>query len=223
MRWTEQQLAMLREMGVPPFWPQTPVGEPPVARASEPLPPTSPEPPEPTAARRPAAPASVAVPVAAPALHLDWPALRDAVQACQACGLSASRTQTVFGVGHPRAHWMLVGEAPGEQEDRQGEPFVGRAGQLLDRMLQAVGLTRGASGPEQQVYIANVIKCRPPQNRNPDPVEIAQCEPYLLRQIELVDPALIVLSGLGGCSGNYKFNDDTYRPLGDPQAANRGK
>ena len=207
MRWTEQQLAMLREMGVPPFWPQTPVGEPPVVRASEPTPPTSPEPPtppEPTAARRPAAPAaappvsapaSVVVPVAAPALHLDWPALRDAVQACQACGLSASRTQTVFGVGHPRAHWMLVGEAPGEQEDRQGEPFVGRAGQLLDRMLQAVGLTRGASGPEQQVYIANVIKCRPPANRNPQPQEVAQCAPYLSRQLALVQPRIVLAMG----------------------------
>ena len=90
---------------------------------------------------------------------------------------------------------MIVGEAPGEQEDRQGEPFVGRAGQLLDRMLAAVGLTRSEAGPAQQVYIANVLKCRPPANRNPLPQEVAQCEPFLLRQMALVQPDLIVAMG----------------------------
>ncbi|MEY4429024.1 MAG: hypothetical protein RLZZ182_1713, partial [Pseudomonadota bacterium] len=126
---------------------------------------------------------------------MDWPALRDAVSGCQACGLCRTRRQTVFGVGHPQAQWMLVGEAPGEQEDRQGEPFVGRAGQLLDRMLMAVGLTRAEAPPDEQVFIANVIKCRPPGNRNPQPEEVAQCEPFLLRQVELVKPRLILAMG----------------------------
>lgn len=126
---------------------------------------------------------------------LDWPELRAAVQGCQACRLCESRTQTVFGVGNTRAHWMLVGEAPGEQEDRQGEPFVGKAGQLLDQMLRAVGLTREEAPPERQVFIANVLKCRPPGNRNPDPQEVAKCEPFLQRQVELVQPRLILAMG----------------------------
>src|SRR5690606_3828396 len=124
--------------------------------------------------------------------RMDWPALREAVAGCQACGLCQSRKQSVFGVGNPQAEWMIIGEAPGEQEDRQGEPFVGRAGQLLDRMLQAIGRTREAAPPAEQVFIANVLKCRPPANRNPLPQEVAQCEPYLLRQIELVGPKVIV-------------------------------
>jgi len=127
--------------------------------------------------------------------RMDWPALREAVAGCQACGLCQSRKQSVFGVGNPQAEWMIIGEAPGEQEDRQGEPFVGRAGQLLDRMLQAIGRTREAAPPAEQVFIANVLKCRPPANRNPLPQEVAQCEPYLLRQIELVGPKVIVAMG----------------------------
>jgi uracil-DNA glycosylase family 4 len=124
-----------------------------------------------------------------------WPALREAVSGCQACGLCASRTQPVFGVGHEQAQWMIVGEAPGEQEDKQGEPFVGRSGQLLDRMLHAVGLTREVSDAQRQVFIANVLKCRPPANRNPLPQEMAQCEPYLLRQVALVKPQMILAMG----------------------------
>jgi len=127
--------------------------------------------------------------------QMDWPALRQAVAGCTACDLCRSRTQTVFGVGNERAHWMVVGEAPGEQEDAQGEPFVGRSGQLLDRMLAAIGLTRAEAPPEQQVFIANTLKCRPPGNRNPQPAEMAQCEPYLLRQIELVQPRIILAMG----------------------------
>jgi DNA polymerase len=96
----------------------------------------------------------------------------------------------VFGVGDERASWMLVGEAPGADEDRLGEPFVGQAGRLLDNMLAALGLTRG-----NDVYIANVLKCRPPGNRNPQPDEVAQCSPYLLRQIGLIQPKLIVAMG----------------------------
>jgi uracil-DNA glycosylase len=126
---------------------------------------------------------------------LDWQALRSEVAACRACGLCESRKQTVFGVGHARAHWMIVGEAPGEEEDQQGEPFVGASGQLLDAMLHALGLTRQEAAPEQQVYIANTVKCRPPRNRNPAPEELIQCEPFLLRQIELVQPRVILAMG----------------------------
>jgi DNA polymerase len=142
---------------------------------------------------------------AAPAViaTLDWPALRATVAACRACGLCESRRQTVFGAGHPRAHWMIVGEAPGEQEDLRGEPFVGPAGQLLDNMLRALGLTRAEAAPEdqpplepaQQAYIANTLKCRPPRNRNPEPEEMRRCEPYLQRQIALVQPRLILAMG----------------------------
>lgn len=134
---------------------------------------------------------------------LDWPALREAVADCRACGLCEKRRQTVFGVGHPQAHWMVVGEAPGEQEDLRGEPFVGPAGRLLDQMLAALGLTRAETAPEgapaltpeRQVYIANTLKCRPPGNRNPEPAELARCEPYLVRQIELVQPRVILAMG----------------------------
>ena len=134
---------------------------------------------------------------------LDWEPLRDAVAACTACGLCESRRQTVFGVGHAHADWMIVGEAPGEQEDLQGEPFVGPAGQLLDQMLRAVGKSRRAGSgeddeagdPARRVFIANALKCRPPRNRNPEPEELARCEPFLRRQLALVRPRLILLMG----------------------------
>jgi DNA polymerase len=147
------------------------------------------------AASPPTAGATAARPDAATIATLDWPALRDAVAACRACGLCGSRRQTVFGVGHERAHLMVVGEAPGEQEDRQGEPFVGAAGHLLDRMLAALGLGRAADAPERQVYIANTLKCRPPGNRNPEPEELRQCEPFLQRQLALVQPRAILAMG----------------------------
>ena len=131
-----------------------------------------------------------------PPLDLDWPALRDAVAACRACALCESRRQTVFGTGHPQAHWMVIGEAPGAQEDQRGEPFVGAAGQLLDNMLRALGLTREATAPAAQaVYIANTLKCRPPDNRNPTPEEMARCEPFLQRQLALVQPRVILAMG----------------------------
>jgi DNA polymerase len=126
---------------------------------------------------------------------MDWPQLREAVASCTACRLHTGRRHTVFGVGHEHAHWMIVGEAPGEQEDRQGEPFVGKAGQLLDQMLHAVGLTRLAAPPERQVFIANTLKCRPPGNRNPQPDELACCEPFLIRQVALVRPRIILAMG----------------------------
>jgi DNA polymerase len=122
--------------------------------------------------------------------EMNWEDLKRAVSSCTACSLHATRTQTVFGVGDERAEWLLVGEAPGAEEDRLGEPFVGQAGKLLDNMLAALGLKRG-----ENVYIANVLKCRPPGNRNPEPEEVARCTPYLLRQIALIRPKLIVAMG----------------------------
>jgi DNA polymerase len=126
---------------------------------------------------------------------MDWPELRSAVAACTACGLCKTRTQTVFGVGHAHAHFMVVGEAPGEQEDLRGEPFVGAAGQLLDAMLRALGLSRGEGPPERQAFIANTLKCRPPGNRNPTPEELQACEPFLQRQIALVQPKVLLAMG----------------------------
>ncbi|MGC5883518.1 uracil-DNA glycosylase [Ralstonia pseudosolanacearum] len=120
----------------------------------------------------------------------DWAQLEAAVSGCTACKLCERRTQTVFGVGDRQADWMLIGEAPGEQEDRQGEPFVGQAGKLLDSMLRAIGLSR-----ETGVFIANVLKCRPPGNRDPEPDEVAMCDPYLKRQIALIKPRVIVVLG----------------------------
>jgi DNA polymerase len=135
-------------------------------------------------AARPPVPAPVAGPDAA------WQALTDEVARCTRCELYRTRTRPVLGVGDRRAQWLVVGEAPGAEEDRQGEPFVGRAGQLLDAMLRAIGLTRG-----RNVYIANILKSRPPGNRDPLPAEVAACLPYLERQIELIRPRLILAVG----------------------------
>jgi DNA polymerase len=121
--------------------------------------------------------------------HNDWQNLQYEVAACQQCKLCETRTQTVFGVGNHHASWMLIGEAPGQDEDLQGEPFVGRAGQLLNEMLRAIGLRR------DQVYIANMLKCRPPHNRDPEAQEVAACHGFLQRQIELLQPKLIVAVG----------------------------
>ena len=122
--------------------------------------------------------------------RMDWPALKTAVGTCTACALCAGRKNTVFGVGDESAQWMIIGEAPGAEEDARGEPFVGQAGQLLDAMLAALDMRRGSN-----VYIANVLKCRPPGNRNPTPEEMARCAPHLLRQVALVKPGLILLMG----------------------------
>ena len=129
------------------------------------------------------------VAVAPQALAADWDGLRQQVAACTLCSLHKSRTQTVFGVGNQSADWMIVGEAPGAEEDRCGEPFVGRAGKLLDEMLRAVGLQRDA------VFIANILKCRPPNNRDPLAEEASSCRAYLERQIQLVAPKLILAVG----------------------------
>lgn len=123
------------------------------------------------------------------ASSLDWGELRDCVTNCTRCELAKSRTNTVFGVGDPNANWLIIGEAPGAEEDRRGEPFVGRAGKLLDEMLRAIGQSRDS------VFIANILKCRPPNNRDPKPEEAAECRQYLERQIELVQPKIILAVG----------------------------
>jgi uracil-DNA glycosylase len=125
-----------------------------------------------------------------PAGVTTWESLRAEVLACTKCSLHSSRTQGVFGVGSREAQWLVVGEAPGAEEDRRGEPFVGRAGHLLDAMLKAIGLSRGSN-----VYIANVLKSRPPGNRDPKPEEVAACLPYLMRQIELLRPRVMLAVG----------------------------
>lgn len=126
----------------------------------------------------------------APLTSSSWEQLADAVAQCTACKLHGTRTQGVLGVGDRHADWLFIGEAPGADEDRLGEPFVGQAGKLLDAMLAAIDLKRG-----DKVYIANVLKSRPPGNRNPEPDEVAACRPYLLTQIELIQPKLIVALG----------------------------
>ena len=207
----ERQRAMLEHMGIR-VWAQ------PTGAAKTPTPTHAPvRTSAPTLAPVPVpgpAPASVVAPpneaLLQPTSHptgvgsMDWTALRSAVAGCQACGLCRTRRNTVFGVGAERADWMIVGEAPGENEDLQGEPFVGQAGKLLDNMLRAAGLSRTGSadgtdsavaGANGGVFIANVLKCRPPGNRNPQPDEIAQCEPFLKRQVALVQPKVILAMG----------------------------
>jgi uracil-DNA glycosylase family 4 len=135
-----------------------------------------------------------AAPAAGAVESMGWDELERAVAGCTACGLCKGRSKTVFGVGDHASQWMVIGEAPGAEEDLRGEPFVGQAGRLLDSILSACGLGRTASG-RTGVYIANVVKCRPPGNRNPEPEEAARCEPYLRRQIELLRPRVILLMG----------------------------
>lgn len=202
----ERQRAMLQAMGITHWWPTEAQDAPTAAQntiadtsisesagcqfnsklsASTAATPSTASPASPPA-RTAVAPVADLGPVA----DMDWDTLEHTMAQCQACGLCQGRTQAVPGMGPRQARWMVVGEAPGEQEDQQGLPFVGPAGQLLDAMLAAMGLTR-----ERDVYIANVIKCRPPHNRNPEPAEVAQCLPYLHRQITLVQPDIILALG----------------------------
>jgi DNA polymerase len=172
---------VLRELGLAPIW-RLRRSTADAARAGA------------TASTTQAAPAVAGEPDAEPRrariATLDYAALIEDIAACTACGLCRKRHRTVPGVGDIAAEWMFVGEAPGADEDAQGEPFVGAAGQLLDNMLAALGLERA-----RNVYIANVLKCRPPGNRDPEPLEAQACGPYLDRQIELIAPRLIVALG----------------------------
>lgn len=155
------------------------------AAATNPAPRPQPTP-QPTTALPPVLPPAEAP---APSCGESWEALESRALACTACALHRTRQHVVFGVGARRARWFVVGEAPGADEDRQGEPFVGRAGQLLNEMLRAAGASRDS------VYIGNILKCRPPDNRDPRPEEVAHCIGYLRRQIELVQPGLILAVG----------------------------
>lgn len=220
----DRQRAMLAEMGVRVWWPhsQAQTEAAPATQAesvtavASPAPVVKPSPaadvpvavPEVVArVTQPAAPASVARPVTPQPVpvvamkplaegvdRMDWATLQTTAAACQACDLCGQRKQSVFGVGDLQADWLVVGEAPGEQEDLQGEPFVGQSGQLLDNMLKAVGLNRQAQGAGG-VYITNALKCRPPGNRNPTAQELATCAPYLARQVTLVQPKIIIAMG----------------------------
>jgi len=139
-----------------------------------------------------------------PVSGLSWSQLTERVASCRLCRLCETRTQTVFGVGNPQASLVVVGEAPGAEEDRQGEPFVGRAGKLLNNMLRAIGLSR------EQVFILNILKCRPPNNRDPSTEEVAACSPYLIRQLELISPRLLL--AVGRIAAQTLL--DTQQPLG---------
>jgi uracil-DNA glycosylase family 4 len=173
---------ILRELGLGPIWRlRTPPAQSRVQSDPQPV------------MVEPAAPGRVEHAVAAVAAGGeldDWDRLAAAVRDCRACGLCAARKQAVLGVGDRRADWLFVGEGPGAEEDQRGEPFVGQAGKLLDNMLAAIGLRRG-----DDVYIANAVKCRPPENRTPDAAEIDACRPYLEQQIALIRPRMIVALG----------------------------
>lgn len=176
---SRRRSGMLREMGLAPLWKLRPT-----VRAA----PVSHAPPEGSAAAAGTQP--VADQRANAIAAMGWEELRASVAACRACELCQARKQAVLGVGDLSPDWLFVGEGPGAEEDQRGEPFVGQAGKLLDAMLAAIGLQRG-----RKVYIANTVKCRPPANRTPTPVETAACWPYLERQIALLKPKLIVALG----------------------------
>lgn len=144
------------------------------------------------------------------ATGLNWGELEACVAGCTRCELAQSRTNTVFGVGSPDADWLIIGEAPGAEEDRRGEPFVGRAGKLLDEMLRAIGESR------ETVFIANILKCRPPNNRDPKPAESAACRGYLERQIELVQPRIILAVGRIAAQNLLQSDEPVGRMRGRP-------
>jgi DNA polymerase len=148
------------------------------------------------------------------AVGLDWNELRQCVTECTRCELATSRTKTVFGVGDQNADWMIIGEAPGAEEDRRGEPFVGRAGQMLDEMLRAIGQRRDS------IFIANILKCRPPNNRDPRPAEAAECRSYLERQIALVQPKIILAVGKIAAQNLLQTSDPVGRMRGRPHELN---
>jgi uracil-DNA glycosylase family 4 len=206
---------ILREMGLTPIWvnrtgvsdlssaelPVLPVA---FAESREPAQELAPQPEQSTAGRE------------AVIANLRWDELIVSIASCTACKLCETRTNTVPGVGDRSPSWMIVGEAPGENEDKLGEPFVGKAGQLLDAMLRAVGKKRGDG-----VYITNVIKCRPPGNRNPEPDEIAACAPYLNRQIALAQPRLMLASGKFAAQTLLNRNDTVGAMRALPEASSQ--
>jgi uracil-DNA glycosylase family 4 len=175
---------LLKEIGISPVWRlrDAPQAEAEVAAIAPPA--------AALAAREPEAPVVSRSADTGPVAGMDWPALKACVAECKACVLHEKRNKTVFGVGDECADWLFVGEGPGADEDAQGEPFVGQAGKLLDNMLAAIALERG-----KNVYIANVVKCRPPGNRNPQAEEAEACSAYLQRQIALIQPKLIIALG----------------------------
>ena len=188
---------MLREMGLTPIWRERGTRSEVHDQKSADLPKAAVGAPEPIVMANTQMPAQTLQLESAPDVNretriaaLSWDELVADIAQCTACKLCKTRTNTVPGVGDKAPSWMIVGEAPGENEDKRGEPFVGKAGQLLDAMLASVGKKRGDG-----VYIANVIKCRPPGNRNPEPDEIAACAPYLKRQIALAQPKLLLAAG----------------------------
>jgi DNA polymerase len=216
-----RQRAMLAEMGLRVF-------EPPLRQGTDDRPP---EPARQVAAKPALAAASVKPIQPAPREMarepvvsrvgiemMEWAALEEAVASCRACKLCDGRRHTVFGVGDQKADWLVVGEPPGENEELQGEPFVGQDGKLLDNMLKALGLDR-----QHKVYITNVLKCRPPGNRNPEPQEVAQCEPFLRRQVELLQPKIILAMGrfavqslLGSAEPIGKLRGRAHQYMGVP-------
>ena len=179
---------------------QPPMQQPPQMRQQPPQSAYQPAPPPPP--QQPAAPLEIKA--ATPAASLDWEQLSQAIYSCKACPLYAGKKNYVMEDGFRQARVMFIGEGPGEDEDRQGVPFVGRAGQLLTRMIHAMGLDRTAQDAQRGCYIANIVKCRPPGNRNPEPEEGSACLPYLHRQIELVKPEVIIL--LGAVPLNFLMN-----------------
>ncbi|MEO7335938.1 MAG: uracil-DNA glycosylase [Caldimonas sp.] len=211
MRWSERQRAMLEEMGIrlwlPPgaapvdggeadqgarkapadVLPAAPGGLAPAVRYAPPLP-------------GPGLPAADSN-AGSGAPGLDWSTLAARAAACTACPLCAGRTKSVFGAGHVDADWMVVGDAPDADDDREGEPFAGRAGRLLENMLAAIGLTRSNAPSTRQAYVTHTVKCRPPGQRNPEAAEVARCEPFLLRQVQLVRPRIILAMGRVAAQG----------------------
>lgn len=210
MSWDARQQRMLQAMGLRIWSAPAPVPAVPAAALAR-----APQGPATDSAARPAATARLApaatgqtAPAAAVAASLPrlaelptlagmgWEDLQSHASSCRACGLCESRQRVVFGVGHLQAHCLIVGEAPGAEEDARGEPFVGASGQLLDAMLAALDMSRSSEGPgAQRVYIANTLKCRPPANRNPQPQELQRCAPYLQRQLALLQPRVVMALG----------------------------
>ena len=184
MRWTERQRALLQEIGIR-VWERPREVEPAAVVTVRSA----------NAERRVETVAPDEAAAIASTATMDWPALRAAAAVCRACALCEGRTNSVFGAGNQRAHWMIVGGAPSVDDDAAAEPFAGTAGRLLDNMLRAIHLTRGTAAPSQQVFVTTVVKCQPPGGRNPEPSELERCAVFLMRQVQLVQPRIILAMG----------------------------